>query len=176
VGTPPGNVLSSAAPVLMAVDNHAPGFVFDIGWRKAGDSDWLPIGGNCPVVRRGATAVAVEFRVTMDVHSEHFRNAYFHPTVCGNVGMVRTSGLGGGDGPLGFEHWHTSVGDQGGLMQAVYTLPANAAQGTYGFFARSVSRAFDTNEVMAPPTPAFEYEAMRVYQDTSRVFAVFNAD
>jgi hypothetical protein len=29
---------------------------------------------------------------------------------------------------------------------------------------------------MAPPTPAFEYEATRVYQDTSRVFAVFNAD
>ncbi|MDO8903611.1 hypothetical protein [Hydrogenophaga sp.] len=176
VGTLPGAVLSSSAPVAVVVDNRAPGFAFDIAWRKAGDTNWLPIGGNCPVVRRGALPVAVEFRVTLDVHSEHFRNAYFHPTACGNVGMVRTSGSGGTDGPLGFEHWHTSVGDQGGLMQAVYTLPANAAQGTYGFFTRSVSRAFDTTQVMAPPTPAFEYEAMRVYQDASRVFAVFNAD
>jgi hypothetical protein len=176
VGTLPGTVLASSAPVAVVVDNHAPGFVFDIAWRKLGDTDWLPIGGNCPVVRRGAAPVAVEFRVTMDVHSEHFRNAYFHPTVCGNVGMVRTSGSGGGDGPLGFEHWHTTVGDQGGLMRAVYTLPANALQGSYGFFARSASRAFDSNQVEIPPTPAFEYEAMRVYQDASRVFAVFNAD
>lgn len=176
VGTLPGTVLASSAPVAVVVDNRAPGFVFDIAWRKAGEAVWLPIGGNCPVVRRGATPVAVEFRVTMDVHSEHFRNAYFRPTVCGSVGMVRTSGSGGADGPLGFEHWHTTVGDQGGLMQAVYTLPANASQGSYGFFARSVSRAFDTNQVMAPPTPAFEYEATRVYQDASRAFAVFDAD
>jgi hypothetical protein len=176
LGTPGGGATSSSQPVHVVVDNAAPAYTFDIAWRKLGAATWIAVGGDCPVVNRGATPVAVEFRVTLTTTSLHLRNAWLVPVVCGNVGMARSSGSGGADGPLGFEYWHETTGVHGATLEAVYTLPASAHQGTYGFAGRTVSRAFDPGEVVAPPAAAFEYDADRVYLDLSRVFSVFDAN
>jgi hypothetical protein len=173
-----GAALGTSPQVVVAVDNRAPEMSLAVQWRKGGVGPWLPIGGECPVVRRGATPQMVQFRVQFSAQSRHFRDAYFHPTVCGGTAMNYLSGSGTG-GTLtarGFEHWHTSVADQGGLMTAIYELPASALQGTYGFWGRSFSRAVDPDDANAPPAAAFEHDRAHVWRDISQSFSVFDAD
>lgn len=173
-----GAVLGDSPEVVVAVDNRAPEMSLAVQWRKGGAGPWLPIGGECPVVRRGVSAQMVQFRVQFSAQSRHFRDAYFHPTVCGGTAMSYLSGSGTG-GTLtarGFEHWHTSTADQGGLMTAIYELPASALQGTYGFWGRSFSRAVDPDDANAPPAAAFEHDRAHVWRDISLSFSVFDAD
>lgn len=176
VGTGGNAVLGESATVVVAVDNQAPAVSLAVQWRKGTSGPWLPIGGECPVVRRGAVPQAVQFRVQFDAYGRHFRNAYFHPTVCGGTAMSFVSGSGGAATALGFEHWHTSPADQGGLMTAIYELPAAALQGTYGFWGRSHSRAMDPDVINPPPAPPFDYDSAAVWVDASLAFAVFDAD
>jgi hypothetical protein len=180
LGVPPGGIAATSAAVQIAVDNQAPAVSFTVEWRKVGDALWLPVGGNCPTVRRGAgvNKAAVEFRVTLVTTSRHFRNAWLHPVVCGGTGMLFQGGSGGTTSALGFERWHQSVAETGATLQATWRLPLSAAEGSYGFRGRTVSRAFDCNEVNAPPLPAFEYDdaSPPVYRDFSQSFAVIDAD
>jgi hypothetical protein len=173
-----GAPVASSAAVVVAVDNRAPEMSLAVQWRKGSSGDWLPIGGECPVVRRGAVPQTVQFRVQFTAHSRHFRDAYFHPTVCGGTAMnyVTGSGTGGALTARGFEHWHTSTADQGGLMTAIYELPASALQGTYGFWGRSFSRAVDPDDANPPPAAAFEHDRAHVWRDVGLSFSVFNAD
>ena len=171
-----GAPVASSAAVVVAVDNRAPEMSLTVQWRKGTSGDWLPIGGECPVVRRGAVPQVVQFRVQFTAHSRHFRDAYVHPTVCGGTAMNFVSGAGGALTARGFEHWHTSTVDQGGLLSAIYELPASALQGTYGFWGRSFSRAVDPDDANAPPAAAFEHDRAHVWRDISQSFSVFNAD
>ncbi len=175
LGTPMGGASSTSGAVHVVVDNAVPAWTFDIAWRKVGALAWLPVGGDCPVVLRGATPVDVEFKVTLTTTSRHFRSTFLEPLVCGGVGMTRTGGSGGFDNGGLYEYWHEDVTVQGATLEAVYRLPASAAQGTYGFAGRTVSRAFSPDVVAAPPTPAFEYDTTGVWQDFSRMFSVFDA-
>lgn len=178
LGAPPGPLSQKAAAVQIVIDNHAPSVSFTAEWRKVGATDWLPIGGPCPLVRRGSTPVAVEFRVSLLTSSLHFRNAWLRPSVCGGTGMLRTGGSGGSDSTLGYERWHTSVAESGATLEAVYRLDASALQGTYGFYGRTVSRAFDNNELNPPPQAAFEYDdaSPPIYRDFSMLFSVIDAN
>jgi hypothetical protein len=173
-----GAVLGTSPQVVVAVDNRAPDMSLAVQWRKGGVGPWLPVGGECPVVRRGAVPQMVQFRVQFSAQSRHFRDAYFHPTVCGGTAMnyLTGSGTGGTLTARGFEHWHTGVADQGGLMTAVYELPASALQGTYGFWGRSFSRAVDPDDANLPPAAAFEHDRAHVWRDISLSFSVFDAD
>lgn len=173
-----GAVLGSSAAVVVAVDNRAPEMNLAVQWRMGSSGDWLPIGGQCPVVRRGAVPQLVQFRVQFTAQSRHFRDAYFHPTACGGTGMsyVAGSGSGGTLTARGFERWHTSTADQGGLMTAIYELPSTALQGTYGFWGRSHSRAVDPDDANAPPAAAFEHDRAPLWRDVGLSFSVFDAD
>jgi hypothetical protein len=178
LGIPPGGIAASSAAVQIVVDNHAPAASFSVEWRRAGSAAWLPVGGECPTVRRGAVPGPIEFRVTLVTTSRHFRNAWFRPDGCEASSMSLLSGSGGSATSVGFEHWHTSAAQTGATLQAVYRLPGGTAEGSYGFWGRTVSRAFDCNEVNAPPLPAFEYDdsSPPVFRDFAQRFAVIDAD
>ncbi len=173
-----GTAQGTSQAVVLAVDNRAPEMSMAVQWRKGSTGPWLPIGGECPVVLRGASPQLVQFRVQFTAQSRHFRDAYFHPTVCGGTAMnyVAGSGTGGALTARGYEHWHTGTADQGGLMTAIYELPASALQGTYGFWGRSFSRAVDPDDANPPPAAAFEHDRAHVWRDISLSFSVFNAD
>ncbi|QCB45451.1 hypothetical protein [Hydrogenophaga sp. PAMC20947] len=171
-----GASLGASPAVVVAVDNRAPEMSLAVQWRKGNSGDWLPIGGECPVVRRGLAAQMVQFRVQFAAQSRHFRDAYFHPTVCGGTAMNFLSGSGGALTARGYEHWYTGSADQGGLMTAIYELPATALQGTYGFWGRSHSRAVDPDDANPPPAAAFEHDRAHVWRDIGLSFSVFNAD
>jgi hypothetical protein len=176
-----GAALSTSPEVVVAVDNRAPEMSLAVQWRLgdrpdwATAEDWLPVGGECPVVLRGASPQPVQFRVQFTAHSRHFRNSYFHPTVCGGTPMSLLGGAGGTPAGTTYERWHTSTADQGGLMTAYYQLPASALQGTYGFWGRSHSRAVDPDDANAPPAAAFEHNRAPVWRDIGLSFSVFNA-
>jgi hypothetical protein len=184
-----GGMLSESQAVVIAVDNNAPRLSLNVYWRLGTGSDfqtatnWQPIGGECPVVRRGAGRQNVQFKVEFSAQSLHFRNAHIRPTRCGGTGMGFLGGSGGAltvpaipSEPDRFEHWHTNAADQGGLMTVFYQLPSGALQGTYGFLGRGYSRAVDPDDALAPPADAFDHDNAKLWQDSSLVFSVFDAD
>jgi hypothetical protein len=123
------------------------------------------------VVKRGAVPVDLEFRVTLQASATHLRSAQLFAGGCGAGDFVLQSGT--------TEHWHTSTVDNAVTLQAIYTLPAAAQQGTYSFSAHVASRALNPNGGdgghLTLPTP-WEYDPDDLHIDPWYPFSVIDAN
>jgi hypothetical protein len=132
VGTPAG-MIQSSSEVAFNIDNSQPQGPITVEWRKVGDDAFQPLQSSCPMVRRGIRPVDLEFRVTLAASAAHLRSA-----------ILTSVDFGGGDFSLvsgTTEHWHVSTNDNTEILQAIYRLPKEALQGTYGFGGEVSGRA-----------------------------------
>jgi len=170
IGT--GGVASAtSAEVAFNVDNSAPRGPLTVEWRKVGGGVFQPLLFPCPLVRRGATPVAVEFRVTLDASASHLRSAIIYGQGCGSGDLQLMSGT--------TEHWHTAPSDNAVLLQGIYRLEAGASQGTYGFWGHVSSRAFNPNggdggHLILPDPWEYNPDVLHIYPSFS--FSVIDAD
>ena len=181
LGNGGSSVTSESAPVVFNVDNTTPSGVFDVAWSFSPGGAWQPLGGVCPVVRRGTTPADVYFRVTLAAAARHLRAVQLWPSSCGAGGFDFISGTGGvqpGAASLVYEHWHTAVNDNDQTLQVVYRLPGGStAEGTYGFGGYVSSRAFNPSggDGGHLKTPAWQYDPAPVAIWPSVAFSVINA-
>lgn len=180
LGTGGTAVSSESAPVAFTVDNTAPTGPLAAEWSFSASGPWQPIGGACPVVRRGSSPATVYFRVTLAAASGHLRSARLWANSCGAGSFAFISGSGGAQSPsdpLVYEHWHTSVADNDQLLQVVYQLPSTAAEGTYGFGANVSSRAFNPagGDGGQLAVPTWQYDPADIHIQPSMAFSVINA-
>lgn len=181
LGTGGSSITSSSAPVVFNVDNSTPSGVFSVEWSFSGSGPWQPLGGVCPVVRRGTTPADVYFRVTLDAAARHLRAVQMWPSSCGAGSFSFVSGSGGAlpaPGSLVYEHWHTSVADNDQTLQVVYLLPGGStAEGTYGFGGYVSSRAFNPSggDGGHLATPTWQYDPAPIAIWPSVAFSVINA-
>ena len=177
-----GTTASSASdPVAFTIDNSSPTGPLQVEWGYASGGPFQPLGGICPVVRRGTTPVDIYFRVTLDAAATHLRSARMWASGCGNGGFEFVSGSGGAHPTPGttFEHWHVDVTDNNQSLEVVYKLPGlGAAEGTYSFGAEVASRAFNPSggDGGHLTTPPWQYDPAPIYIRPSVAFSVFNAN
>jgi hypothetical protein len=166
-----GAATSSSDEVAFNVDNAAPNGPFTIEWRRVGGGAFQLLVPPCPLVRRGATPVDLEFRVTLDASATHLRSASLSAGGCGGGDFVFVSGT--------TEHWHTSTVDNAVVLQAIFRLPSTTLEGTYSFSARVSSRAFNPNGGdgghLILPDP-WEYDPEPSHIDPHFAFSVINAN
>jgi hypothetical protein len=166
-----GVMTSHSASVAFNVDNSYPSGPLTIEWRKAGIGAFQPLTYPCPLVRRGALPVDVEFRVTMPASATHLRSAQIYGWGCGGGGFTVLSGT--------TQHWHTNPADNSVTLQAVYHLPAAAMQGTYSFGGYVVSRAMNPSGWdgghLILPNP-WEYNPSDIYITPSFSFSVIDSN
>jgi hypothetical protein len=175
-----GTTTQQSDPVSFTVDNGYPTGPLEVEWAYSSSGPFTPIGGICPVVRRGTTPVDIYFRVTLDASAAHLRSAEMWGTGCGNGGLDLVSGTGGAH-PIpgtGFQHWHIDVTDNAQTLQVVYRLPSTTGEGTYSFGAVVASRAFnpsgaDEGHLKLPP---WQYDPAPIYIQPTIAFSVFNAN
>jgi hypothetical protein len=127
-------VQSSAAPVVFAVDNTVPTMHWDLlQWRYQGDLNWTKlIPDLCPLISRDPSR-AIEVNVAFSTSTPHLRNVVLQAGGCG----------GAAPSPPGVEHWHTNELDNSWSNSTVYTIPAYAQAGCYGWTVTVFSRAFN---------------------------------
>lgn len=164
-----GVASSSSAEVAFNVDNSAPQGPVTVEWRKVGGT-FAPLLPPCQVVRRGTTPADLEFRVTLAASALHLRSAQLFAGGCGSGNFVLASGS--------TEHWHTSVADNSVTLQAIFSLSAAAAEGTYSFSAHVASRAFNPNggDGGHLQVPAWQYDPDDIHIDPYFPFSVINAN
>lgn len=134
LGTPAGKT-SSSEEMAFNIDNSLPLGPLTVEWRKAGCGAFQLLSFHCPLVRRGITPVDLEFRVTMAASAAHLRSAILAAVDYGGGNFTFVSGT--------TEHWHVSTSDNSEILQAIYRLPKEALQGTYGFGGEVSGRAFN---------------------------------
>lgn len=166
-----GAATSSSAEVAFNVDNSYPNGPLTIEWRKASGGAYQLLVAPCPVIRRGSAPVDLEFRVTLQASARHLRSAQMFAGGCGSGDFAFVSGS--------TEHWHTSVVDNSATLQAIFTLPSSALEGTYSFSGHVASRAFNPNggdggHLVLPN--AWEYNPDDLHIDPYFAFSVFNAN
>jgi hypothetical protein len=176
-----GTASSASDPVSFTIDNSSPTGPLQVEWGYSSGGPFQPLGGTCPVVRRGTTPVDIYFRVTLDAAATHLRSARLWASGCGNGGFEFLSGSGGAHPTPGtnFEHWHVDVTDNTQLLQVIYKLPGvGAAEGTYSFGAEVASRAFNPSggDGGHLTTPPWQYDPAPIYIRPSVAFSVFNAN
>jgi hypothetical protein len=180
LGTGGTTVTSQSDPVSFAVDNSSPTGPLLVEWGHSAGGPFTPIGGVCPVVRRGASPVDVYFRVTLSAAASHLRSARMWASGCGNGGFEFVSGSGGAHPSAGtvYEHWHVDPTDNDQVMQVVYRLPAGAGEGTYSFAGEVASRAFNPSggDGGHLAVPAWQYDPELIYIQPTVAFSVFNAN
>jgi hypothetical protein len=164
-----GVATSSSAEVAFNIDNAYPTGPLSVEWRIGG-GPFQQLQAPCALVRRGTTPAEVEFRVTLAAAASHLRAAYLSANGCGSGVFHFISGT--------TEHWHTAPNDNSETLQAIYRLPASAAQGTYSFSAHVGSRAFNPNggdggHLLMPP---WEYDPEARYIDPNIAFSVINSN
>lgn len=166
-----GVVSSTSAEVAFNVDNSSPSGPLTVEWRKAGSGAFQQLVAPCPVVRRGATPVDVEFRVTLDASAAHLRSAILSAGGCGGGNFVFVSG--------NTDHWHTSAADNSVVLQAIYRLPAATLEGTYAFSGHVSGRAMNPNggdggHLILPDPWEYDPDDSHIYPNFA--FSVINTD
>lgn len=176
-----GSVTASSAEVGITVDNSAPTAQFTVETAFSASGPFVPINGVCPVVRRGVAPQDVYFRVTLDAEAAHLRSVSMTAAGCGSGSFVFESGSGGAQaspGSVTYRHWHTSPADNDQVLQAIYKLPASAAEGTYSFGGHVSGRGFspsgyDGGHLAVPP---WQYDPDQAHIYPNVAFSVFNSN
>ena len=147
MGNAGGNPIAPAsAEVLFMCDNRAPVILHQIRWKRPSDASWTILPLDCPVVRRGATPIDVQFEVTWEVMAPaHYRDSSVDAAGCG------ASGLAPSLIPAGqtTSDWHTGPNDNARTYVLTYSLPSGNAEGTYSFGCDANSRAFNPSGYVA---------------------------
>lgn len=161
-----GTVMDTSGEIAFNIDNSGPSAPLAVEWRKVGAGAFQPLDGNCPLVRRGAAPVDVEFRVTLVASARHLRSATLSAAGCGSGNFSLHSGT--------TEHWYTDASDNIETLQAIYRLSASAAQGTYSFHGSVVSRAISPSGYDGGhlAIPAWEYDRGDIHVHPSFAFSV----
>ena len=177
-----GAISSQSAEVPIAVDNSLPVAPFSVEVAKAAGGPFVPVGSICPVVNRGAGVNKADlfFRVKLSAAARHLRSAELTAYGCGEGDFEFVSGS-GGEHPAGtttYRHWHQDPDDNDQLLEAIYRLPASAAQGTYWFAAFVVARGFNPSggDGGHLAIPTWAYDPSHAWINPSFGFSVFNAD
>jgi hypothetical protein len=136
IGTMQGGsvqVQSSATPVIFAVDDTAPTVMWNtLQWRYQGDPNWITLPWLCPLIQRDPSR-AIEVNVGITASAAHLRSVVVEAGGCG----------GAAPSPASVDHWHTNELDNSWSNSTVYTIPANAPAGCYGWTVYASSRAFN---------------------------------
>ena len=126
-------VQASAAPVVFAVDNTVPTVSWNaLQWRYQGDLNWITLPWLCPLIQRDPSR-AIEVNVSITASAPHLRSVVVEAGGCG----------GAAPSPASVDHWHTSELDNSWSDSTVYTIPAHAPTGCYGWTVYAASRAFN---------------------------------
>ena len=185
-------IAPTSAQVNFNVDNNAPTGALTVEWGLSAAGPFQPLGGICPVVRRGVTPVDTYFRVMLHAASPHLKAARLAANSCGGGDFVFISGSGGVQSLAGptvpaqpldpanvvYEHWHTAAGDHDDVLQVIYRLPGGTLEGTYGFSSYVSTRAFnpsggDGGQLATPP---WQYDTDYIAIYPSAQFSVINAN
>lgn len=170
--------------VAFHIDNSYPTTTFQVEYRKNGVGPFQPLVFPCPVVKRGAVAQNLEFRVTFTATAQHLRDVAMGGGGCGGGEMLYLSGAPANWypapllNPVRVAHWHETPGDNAVAVTALFGLDAGALQGTYSFSAWAASRAFNPagGDVGHLQTPMYEYDPSDIHVTPSFLFSVVNAD
>lgn len=170
--------------VAFQVDNTYPVTTFNIEYRKNGIGPFLPLAFPCPVVKRGAIAQDLEFRVTFTATANHLRDVTMGGGGCGGGHIFYVSGAPADwfpaplPNPTSIAHWHEAPNDNSVAVTAFFTLDAGALQGTYSFSAWAASRAFNPagGDIGHLQTPIYESDPSDIHVTPSFSFSVINAD
>ncbi len=176
-----GVATSSAAEVGFSIDNSAPTGVFTVEVSTTQAGGFVPIDGICPVVRRGVTPVDMFFRVTLDAAALHLRSLEMTASGCGggNFVLLPATVSGGVVAPMGsntIRHWHTATTDNDQVLQAIYRLPAGAAEGTYTVSGVVSGRAFNPFDGGHSAPVSWQTDPDEVHIFPSLAFSVFNSN
>jgi hypothetical protein len=121
-----------APAVTFFIDNNYPTVVISISqWREVGGA-WNPLPPVCPVIPR-TPGTAVEVEVDVSVTAPHMRSVVISAGGCGGVGPA----------PASVDHWHVNENDNSFTNSTIYTIPAAAPAGCYGWAVNASSRAFN---------------------------------
>jgi hypothetical protein len=155
-------------PVRLYIDNSNVTLDFDrVEWRHLPFGHWQTLGGICPVVRR-TEGLDVEVRVKYSASAYHFRSVNLWASGCGDGNLVYQSGS--------ESHWHSDVSENHWSDTVVYHLAHDAAEGSYHFDLRGVTRAFspaDHDEGAAIGVD-WLYDPIRIYRHRQFIFSVIN--
>ena len=158
-------VLSSAAPVLLFVDNTAPLVVWNsLRWRYQGAMGWTTLPWVCPLIQRDPNR-DVEVELSISASASHLRAVNISAGGCG--GATPT--------PSSVEHWHTNKLDNTWTNTTVYTVPAHAQPGCYGWTVLASSRAFNPAGYDNGLAVDWYYDPMAIYSAPSISVAIVNA-
>ncbi len=126
--------LEATAPqVVFFVDNTAPTVSWDtLQWRYQGDVAWNPVSFVCPLIARDPSR-AIEVQVGISVVASHLRGVVISAGGCG----------GAAPSPASVDHWHANEVDNSWSDSTIYTIPAHAQAGCYGWTVTASSRAFN---------------------------------
>jgi hypothetical protein len=170
--------------VAFHVDNSYPTTGFGVEYRKNGAGPFLPLVFPCPVVRRGALAQDIEFRVTFTASASHLRDVTLGSNGCGGGAITYVSGAPADWfpapllNPTSVAHWHETPADNAVAITAFFKLAASALEGTYSFSAWAASRAFNPagGDIGHLQTPMYEYDPADIHVTPYFSFSVVNAD
>lgn len=179
LGTGGTSASSASDPVAFTIDNSSPTGPLQVEWGYSSGGPFQPLGGACPVVRRGTSPVDIYFRVTLDAAAKHLRSSRVWAGDCGQGGFQFVSATGGVLQAPFVEHWHVDVTDNNQTIEVIYKLPGlGAAEGTYSFHAEIASRAFNPSggDGGHLATPPWQYDPAPIYIQPSVAFSVFNAN
>jgi hypothetical protein len=125
---------ATAPAVVFFVDNSYPVVSWNtLQWRYHGDISWTTLDPlHCPLIVRDPSR-AIEVQVGVGVVANHLRSVVINAGGCG----------GAPPSPTSVDHWYTDEFDNSCTDNTIYTIPAHAQAGCYGWTVTASSRAFN---------------------------------
>lgn len=156
---------STAAPVVLAIDNNYPTVNWTLlQWRYQGDVSWTALPWLCPLIARDPDR-AVEVQVGITVSAAHLRGAVISAGGCGGAAPT----------PGSVDHWHLSELDNTWSDATIYTIPAHAPAGCYGWNVLASSRAFNPDGDNDGLGVDWYYDPMYVWTEPQLSVAIVDA-
>jgi hypothetical protein len=157
--------LSDAPQVLVDIDNTYPTVTWNtLQWRYQGDVSWIPLPWVCPLIKRDPSR-AVEVQVGISATAPHLRAVTISAGGCGRASPSPTS----------VDHWHINELDNSYSDSTIYTIPAHAQAGCYGWTVTASSRAFNPSGDNNGLGVDWWYDPMYVYVTPSISVAIVDA-
>ena len=157
--------LSDAPQVTFDIDNTAPTVTWNLlRWRYQGDVSWTNLPWVCPLIQRDPTR-AVEVQVGISATAPHLRAVTISAGGCG----------GASPSPTSVDHWHTNEFDNSFTDSTIYTIPAHAQAGCYGWTVAASSRAFNPSGDNNGLALDWYYDPLEIWATPSISVAIVDA-
>jgi hypothetical protein len=147
LGNAARTVLLETGPITLKVDNTGPHVEFNsLAWRVAGTPTWHAVDINHCIIIDRPTGATLEFKVDYTGSARHLLKVQLSADGCGD-GNLETKLAPNWSEPVSainpYQHWHVNALDNNVTRQAIFTLPATAAEGAYEFDLYAATRAFN---------------------------------